>query len=236
MTSTQWHTPDADFNGEIWKTAPGFPDYSVSSKGRVLSRGKVSKKLTHGSKVAGFATVGKLLPLQDGVNGYPKVSLGRYKQVLVHRLVARAFLGPCPEGHQVKHKNGIKTDNRLENLEYSILEENPATPVSKHSRKLTEEQKEEIRARYLKGESCLNMAEDYDVYASSISAVCREVKKPKTLEFRLKTSKLTVDQIKQIKTRLAAGHSLSSIAADFPISKTTVSNIKQGKIWSQINC
>lgn len=42
----------------------------------------------------------------------------------VHVLVAEAFFGPPPEGHEVNHKNGDKADNRLENLEYVTKQEN----------------------------------------------------------------------------------------------------------------
>jgi len=236
MTTPEWHTVDQNLNGEIWKVCPGFPDYAVSSKGRVLSRAKISKRKSHGGKTAGFATVGKLLKLQAGAHGYLKVNLGYTKQRMVHGLVARAFLGVRPEGAQVNHKNGKKADNRVENLEYCTPKENIAHALETGLRKgkLTEEQKVEIRARYLKGESCLEMAKDYNVHNSSLAAVCRELDKPQTIRARLKTSKLTVQQIRQIKTRLAAGQTLSSIARDFSVSRTTVSYIKTGKTWSGV--
>jgi len=118
MTTPEWHTVDQNLNGEIWKVCPGFPDYSVSSKGRVLSRVKLSRKKSHGGKTAGFQTVGKLLKPQAGAHGYLKVNLGYTKQHMIHVLVARAFLGVRPEGAQVNHKNGKKVDNCIENLEY----------------------------------------------------------------------------------------------------------------------
>lgn len=49
--------------------------------------------------------------------------------LLVHRLVLEAFVGPCPEGHQVGHLNGNRQDNRLENLAYVTPAENQAHRV-----------------------------------------------------------------------------------------------------------
>jgi hypothetical protein len=60
--------------------------------------------------------------------GYPtcKICLPGHphKTIAVHRLVASAFLGEPVPGQQVNHKNGIKTDNRPDNLEYMTCEEN----------------------------------------------------------------------------------------------------------------
>ena len=46
------------------------------------------------------------------------------KTFKIHRLVAKAFLGPRPPGLETNHINGIKTDNRIENLEYVTHAEN----------------------------------------------------------------------------------------------------------------
>lgn len=45
-------------------------------------------------------------------------SSGKHCRRYVHRLVASAFLGPCPKGFQVHHLNRNKFDNRACNLEY----------------------------------------------------------------------------------------------------------------------
>lgn len=58
-------------------------------------------------------------------NGYHRVKLygnQGYRKVGVHRLVMLAFVGPSDL--QVNHKNGDKSDNRLENLEYCTSSEN----------------------------------------------------------------------------------------------------------------
>jgi len=42
----------------------------------------------------------------------------KQKQVRVHRLIAEVFLGDCPSDYVVNHKDGIKTNNNINNLEY----------------------------------------------------------------------------------------------------------------------
>lgn len=49
---------------------------------------------------------------------------GDHRQIGVHRLVADAFMGPCAKGYEVNHKDGVKDNNRPENLEYVTHKEN----------------------------------------------------------------------------------------------------------------
>ena len=91
---------------EQWRAIEGFPDYDVSSCGRVRSRKNEEERI--------------LRPGTDPC-GYYRVSLsndGKQSTCKVARLVAQAFL-PNPDGlSQVDHVNHILTDNRVENLRW----------------------------------------------------------------------------------------------------------------------
>lgn len=97
---------------------------------------------------------------------YYRVQLSSHnvrKLFLVHRLVAQAFIGDCPEEEEVNHKNGVKTDNRIENLEYVTKSENSKHAVAlgliDHAgekcpvSKLTNSQVLGIRRRHKKGDT-----------------------------------------------------------------------------------
>ena len=96
----------------MWKTIEGYLNYQVNSDGRVQS--------------LKFRKIRILKPGRSST-GYFHVVLcrnGKSKICSVHRLVMKAFVGPCPDGMEVNHKNGIKSDNSFSNLEYITKSEN----------------------------------------------------------------------------------------------------------------
>ena len=105
---------------EIWKDVVGFEGlYKVSNKGNVYSVRRVSSQ---GKKCGGST----LKPRCVGY-GYLQVSLyknGKMERKFIHRLVAEAFI-PNPESlPQVNHKDEVKGNNNVENLEWCTSEYN----------------------------------------------------------------------------------------------------------------
>ena len=93
------------------KQVDGFPNYVVFSDGTVYS--SYQKKF--------------LKPGDTSGRNYPRAALWEKKtskNCRVHRLVAEAFLPSVPGKHIINHKDGDKTNNNLDNLEWCTQSEN----------------------------------------------------------------------------------------------------------------
>ena len=176
---------------EEWRNVPGWEGwYSVSNLGRVRSE---PRKIIRSDGVVQVRN-GKLLAKRVSTKGYVVAALTRdaaasYRPA--HQLVIEAFVGPIPNGMQVNHKNGLKDDNRLCNLEVVTPGENVAhayrTGLLHHRRvwgegarncKLTAEQVAEMRERYASGNASRNeLASVYGIGKNVAGVLLRGIRR-----------------------------------------------------------
>lgn len=159
---------------EVWKDVVGYDGrYQVSNKGNVRS---VARKDSIGRKCGGRV----LRPGYDK-DGYRQVSLckdGKPKTKKIHRLVTEIFI-PNPNGFsEVNHKDEIKTNNYVENLEWCTRKYNVnyGTAIER----VTQTQSKKVRAINVKtGEvltfTSINEAGRKGYSGGHISASCRGV-------------------------------------------------------------
>ena len=139
-----------DLPGEEWRDVVNYEGlYQVSNFGRVKS--------FHRKKV-------RLLDLETDLNGYIRCGLyknGKTRHAFVHVLVAQAFIQNPENKSDVNHINGIKADNRVENLEWTTRSENirhafdmglRKTGCEHHMAKFTADQVREIRRDCVPGD------------------------------------------------------------------------------------
>jgi hypothetical protein len=109
---------------ELWAPVVGWEGlYEVSDLGRVKS---LARQVTQRAGVVASVRERILRPGTDS-SGYLQVCLhknGDSRMWLVHHLVTRAFIGPRPEGLEVRHGKNGKLDNSLANLCYGTHKQN----------------------------------------------------------------------------------------------------------------
>lgn len=165
---------------EIWKPVKGFQGlYEVSNLGRVKSCERDVVEDRWGKPTTVHYKERMLRPNLKG-KGYPMVLFSRRgKFRAVHHLVLEAFVRGRRCNECVNHINGVKTDNRVENLEWTTITEN-----NRHARvmglnsgtkgrkwkQLTPKQINEIRSLYGKELTC-RIAEKYGVSKMTISRI-----------------------------------------------------------------
>lgn len=159
---------------EIWKDIEGYEGlYQVSNLGNV--RSSFYLKTYKITKI-------KLLKPEVTNVGYLRVCLVknnlRYRYS-IHRLVVEAFIGKINDGLQVNHINGVKTDNRVENLEiitqaenirhsYKINLHKPRLGEVSNNHKLDNDIIFEIRKRFKMGENKHKLASYFGVCRATI--------------------------------------------------------------------
>lgn len=154
---------------EIWTKAFENDSYEVSNLGRVKSFNKQKKKKDFQFQI--------LKPVLNK-RGYHMINIGGKLQKLC-RLILKSFTSDS--NLQVNHKNGIKTDDRLENLEWCTASENILHAYRTnlmnrgsrhHKSKLSEKQVKEI---FQDKRSERIIAKDYGVSQINVNRIKRKI-------------------------------------------------------------
>lgn len=170
-------------NQEEWRAVVGYESlYEVSSQGRVRSLRQRNKQVNRPREV----------PLVKRQSAHPisrhlTCTLSKNGVLIgcgVHRIVAAAFIGPCPHGKQVAHLDGNPQNNTPANLAYVTATENQAHrrihgtacfgQLNPNAR-LTDSDVIEIRRRYNAGEKAVALSKVFGTCSDNIRAVAKGV-------------------------------------------------------------
>ena len=109
---------------EGWREIPGYAGaYSASINGEIKSSAGVYLSRNQFGEFP-VKRKGTILSQKTTSDGYMRLCVGHHQTKLVHHLVALAFIGTRPYGHQVNHIDGNKKNNKPNNLEYVTCAEN----------------------------------------------------------------------------------------------------------------
>lgn len=150
-------------NKKKWRKLYDFDKYQISDTGEVRR-----------------TEIRKLHINEVGYNTLNLSQKNKQRKIAVHRAVWEAFKGRIPPDKMINHINGIKTDNRIENLEVVTNRENiehyknhllTYRGEKVNTSKLNEDTVREIRRRYENGVSSNYLAKDYGLAKSSITRI-----------------------------------------------------------------
>lgn len=164
-----------------WTPILGYEGfYSINRRGQVLSHAR--RKTPGKGNYPRPALV--MNPSLDGTFYYTVslCKLGVRRTHKIHRLLAEAFIPRPSNTVEVNHKNGVRWDNRLRNLEwtttsgnqlhrYHVLKKPAAFGERAPGAKLKNDEVKEIKFRLLRGDRQDGIAEDYGVHFATISAI-----------------------------------------------------------------
>ena len=208
---------------ETWKDIENYEGYyQVSNLGRIKRLER--KMIDNRNRI--FINKGGILKLKVGNSGYKYVNLsknGKVKSKTVHRLVGLAFLENKNNKRCINHKDGIKTNNNISNLEWVTYKENSIHALEngliplKESYMIVKHNKNHIIDLYRRF-STQEIAEMYGTYYRLISEVLKE----EGIEVK-KKNLFSKNEIKKVKEMYKNGITQKEISKIYNVRSCDIS-------------
>ncbi len=169
------------------RDVPGFPGYRVGIDGSLWSNRRRGRLWGKSPTTDTYHRVGGSVEhtkFNVEYLAYFLIRDGKQFTKRAHKLVAEAFLGPCPDGMECRHKDGNGLNNNLENIHYGTRAENVAdrdthgTSIrgDRHPHiKVTDAQVEEIRQLAADGVSTEMIAGRFGISKSHVHAIVKRI-------------------------------------------------------------
>ncbi len=230
---------------------PGFVGYGVSKDGRIWTKRSNSGRLRPEWEL-----------LQGSINedGYQKVALyanRKPKQKLGHRVIWETWVGPIPSDREINHKDGVKTNNNLSNLELVTDQENsihahqmglqePLKGEDNGSHKLTENEIHLAAEMRRNNATYAEIGKALGVRAGTAMKILKgerwkhiDTGKIPAINLHIKgethwNAKITEEQAKQILQMRREGHDPQAIADAFLVGKKLVLRLLRGETWRHL--
>lgn len=225
----------------LWKDVEGYEGYyKISEEGDVFSI-RSNRNLTPDRD-------------SDGYLIYTLSLNGNIKKMKAHRLVALAFLDNVNNLPQVNHKNAVKDNNHVSNLEWCSAIENTQHYIKLGLKtiktgedcsyaKLNNLSVEEIKEDILSGMRYIDIAEKHNISPATISMINTGQRWGDTPLKTVKThnigsenpaSKLSEEEVKEIFECLKRGEQQIDVAKKFSVAKGLISDIARRKVWTHV--
>lgn len=220
---------------EQFKTLKKYPHLEIGSFGTIRCRE---------SKVP-------YLPIEDA-SGYWRVNVGMKNGHYIHRMVCEAFHGPKPGvRYTVNHRDGVKGNNRADNLEWLTIRENLLHAVEMgliargedhHNARFTNEEIVEMRERRVRGETTVQLAKAFKTSPGHVSEITRGRMWPEAGGpiYHAKTrktydrGKLKPHQVREIRRQSALGVKHRILAEKYGVEPTAIAKVVHHLSWPHV--